>query len=181
MKTETLEALLIDRALGALPPEVDELIDAHLARDPEAARLADGLNATVRLARQAVAPQCAMPSRPLPFAQWRKRAMVQRWHARAWELSRLAAGVLLGLTLGWYARTGGGPLLVAAAPPPARPVPPAAVADQPGRTGSATDFWALSSFTAGQQARPAPDGSLKTRHRLHWESPVKVPHMEGNL
>ena len=30
MKPETLESLLIDRALGGLPPEVDELLAAHL-------------------------------------------------------------------------------------------------------------------------------------------------------
>ena len=38
MKTETLETLLIDRALGALSPEVAELLESHLIQNPDAVR-----------------------------------------------------------------------------------------------------------------------------------------------
>jgi len=53
MKTETLEALLIDRALGHLTPEMDELLGEHLAANPATARLAAELQETVTLAAAA--------------------------------------------------------------------------------------------------------------------------------
>jgi anti-sigma factor RsiW len=169
MKAELLEALLIDRALGALSLEVGELLETHLAHDPEAAEQAAGLSATVGLARRVMARPEVQPMRSLPLAQWRKQAIVQRRHARAWELTRLAAGLLLGLSLGWYGRTGGEPARLAT------------VADHSGPVEPAKSFWALSGFTAGPKARPATAGSMNTRYRLRWDSPVKIPHVEGNL
>jgi len=178
MNTETLEALLADRALGALTPEVAELLDAHLARDPEAAQQAAALDATVRLARETVA--CAGSPLPasLPAARWREQAAVQRGHARAWELSRLAAAVLLGLSLGWTVRTDGSRPREAKSPAPSEAVRGSLAADRP---GSAHGFWTLASFTESQQTRPNPDGRPMAGYHLHWESPVKMPHVEGNL
>jgi anti-sigma factor RsiW len=181
MKAELLEALLIDRALGALSPEVGELLETHLARDPAAAEQAAGLSATVGLARRAMARPEVQPMRSLPLAQWRKQAIVQRRHARAWELTRLAAGLLLGLSLGWYGRTGGDGTGLAEHPRPAEPARLAAVADQSGPVEPAKSFWALSGFTAGPKARPAAAESMNTRYRLRWDSPVKIPQVEGNL
>ena len=40
MKPETLPALLLDRSLGELTPEVEELLQDHLERDAAAARQA---------------------------------------------------------------------------------------------------------------------------------------------
>jgi anti-sigma factor RsiW len=181
MKAELLEALLIDRALGALSPEVGELLETHLARDPAAAEQAAGLSATVGLARRVMARPETQPTRSLPLARWRKQAVVQQRHARAWELTRLAAGLLLGLSLGWYGRPGGDGTGLAEHPRPAEPAGLATVADHSGPVEPAKSFWALSGFTAGQQARPAATGSSKTRYRLRWDSPVKIPQVEGNL
>jgi hypothetical protein len=65
MKIETLEALLIDRALGALSPDVAELLESYLIQNPDAAQQANGLASTVQLARTAVAGPNA-PTSPLP-------------------------------------------------------------------------------------------------------------------
>jgi hypothetical protein len=59
MKAETLEALLIDRALGHLTPEMDELLGEHLATNAGTARPAAELQETVILAASAL-------KRPLP-------------------------------------------------------------------------------------------------------------------
>ena len=61
---ETLESLLLDRALHHLSPEVTALLDAHLAQDPAAAAEAQALAETIALAKSALAPSTA--PRPLP-------------------------------------------------------------------------------------------------------------------
>ena len=71
MKTETLEFLLIDRAMRELPPATAELLDEYLAQNPAAARSAEPVFATLELARQAVAVPREMPSRPLALAELR--------------------------------------------------------------------------------------------------------------
>ena len=103
MKPENLEILLLDRALGELPPAVMELLDEHLTRNPGAARQADTLAATLRLARQAVAMPPETPPRPLAIDTLRQAQQTRRWRGLTWEALRLAACAVLGLTLGWYA------------------------------------------------------------------------------
>ncbi len=64
MNAEILEALLIDRALGQLTPEVEALLAEHLAANPEAACAAAGLGETVALAGTVLrrpAPRLALP------------------------------------------------------------------------------------------------------------------------
>lgn len=66
MNAEILEALLIDRALGQLTPEVEVLLAGHLAAHPEAARAAAELGETVALAASVLrqpAPRLALPPR----------------------------------------------------------------------------------------------------------------------
>jgi anti-sigma factor RsiW len=54
MKTDTLQALLIDRSLGELPPEVAELLDAHLANNPAARDEARRITETLDLAGETI-------------------------------------------------------------------------------------------------------------------------------
>ena len=64
MNAETLEALLIDRALGQLSPDVEMLLAEHLATNPDAARAAARLSETVALAAtvlQRPAPRLKLP------------------------------------------------------------------------------------------------------------------------
>ena len=179
MKTETLEALLIDRALGALSPEVAELLEDHLLQNPDAARRADRLAATVQLARAAVAGPKESTGQPPPLDRARKALRAQRRQAFVWELSKLAACLLLGLTVGLVSRTGGssagGPQIAAAA------------GRQPSAAGAAQDvgtrsrFWSLANLAPGKPEPTAAGDGLGNRYRLHWDSPVKLPHLEENL
>lgn len=176
MKTETLEALLLDHALGELSPEVAELLETHLARNPEVARQAAGLAATVQQARQAVAVTQEAPQRPLAAVRLQQERRIQRRRVFMWELARLAACVVLGLTLGWYGHTGR-KATVAATPVP----PQVAAVELPSAPESANDFWSLASLAAAQRERQSVESRTTSRYRLHWDSPVKMPRVEENL
>ena len=54
MNPETLETLLIDRALGRHSPEVEALLAEHLATNPKAAEAAVELNDVIALAAVAL-------------------------------------------------------------------------------------------------------------------------------
>lgn len=136
MKPELLETLLLDRALGELPPAVAALLDAHLAQSPAAARRAAELDATLQLARSAVAVPRETP-RPLDLARLRHAHRAARATTRRAELLRLAACLALGLAGGWLARparslAARAPAVVVLAPP--RPTDPA------------THFWSVARF-----------------------------------
>jgi anti-sigma factor RsiW len=176
MKTETLESLLIDRALGALSPEAAELLEDYLIQNREAACVAASLASTVDLARGAVALPMASVNHLPSWNRVRKALGVQRRQTLTWELGKLAACVLLGLAVGLAPRFGGRPA-----------VPPTELAVAPGpsvanKTGAVTagqnGIWSLANFTPGKSEHAA-DGV--TRYRLQWDSPTKIPHLEGNL
>jgi hypothetical protein len=95
MKTETLEALLIDRALGHLTPEMLELFDEHLAANPGAARLAVQLQETVALVAGAL-------KRPLPMLKLPLPTVATFPPRRNFRLLAVAASFVagIGLTLG---------------------------------------------------------------------------------
>ncbi len=176
MKPETLEALLLDRAMGELSPEVAELLEAHLAGVPDAARQAGGLAAVVQQARQAVAlPEEAPP--PLATARLQRAQAAWRRRAFIWETARLAACVILGLTLGWYVRPARVTPVVAAAPTSS-----AVNASVPPLVSESThDFWSLARLEAVQQEHQPVESRSTSRYRLHWDSPVKMPHLEDDL
>ena len=92
MKTETLEALLIDRALGHLTPEMDELLGEHLAANPDTARLAAELQETVTLAVVAL-------KRPLPGLKLPPPVAATLPPRRVFRALALAASFLAGIGL----------------------------------------------------------------------------------
>jgi anti-sigma factor RsiW len=182
MKPEALEALLVDRALGELPPEVAELLETHLTGNAEAARSAEGLASAIQLARQAVVHVPAAPRRPLAVGQLQHVQMTQRRRSMAWELARLAACAAFGLALGWYGRTLRNAPVIALAPPAAAGVAPAIVAaEPPAGAGHTADFWSLSSLAAAQYNREPVESRATNRYRLRWDSPVRMPRVEENL
>ncbi len=135
MKPETLDALLIDHSLGELTPEVEELLQAFLDSDPAAAGRLAVLDTTVGTARKAVAPRLE-PSAPTPFV---RTGLGMRRKARLpFALPgflRLAAGLAVGVVLGWLAGRGPGtPVRTFAL---ARP----AVVTPAGDSGSPAGFW----------------------------------------
>ena len=151
MKTETLEALLIDRALGHLTPEMDELLGEHLAANPGSARLAAELQETVTLAAAAL-------QRPLPVLKLPPPGVAALPPRRAFQPLALAASFLAGIGLTLAAAW-------VAAPPRERPLAtaPIVVSVQPA-SGLAIDpsvralpFWskerALAVAAAKQSTR----------------------------
>ncbi|MBI4624122.1 MAG: hypothetical protein HY736_13015 [Verrucomicrobia bacterium] len=161
MKTEILETLLLDHALGALSPEVAALLEAHLAHDPAAARRAAELTETLRLARAAVAAPLEPPRKSLDVERLRQAQRHQRSSTRRTEILRLAACLLLGLGLGWLIR-----ITPATEEHAARPI---AVAPLPALTPEPPlHFWSI--------ARIAPGASeAENSRRLRWTSPAGVP------
>ena len=108
MNAETLEALLIDRALGQLSPEVEVLLTEHLAIHPEAAPTAAALAGTVALASSLLkqpAPRLPLPPRAVAvFPPPRKRRLLP-----------LAASFVAGAGASFFA-------LRSTAPQPATPL-----------------------------------------------------------
>jgi len=168
MKPETLEALLIDRAMGELPAEVAELLDAHLIGHPEAALQAGRLATTLQLARQAVAVAEEQPRRSPPVASMRQAQARQRRWSLAWGFARLAACAVFGLAVGWYGHA-------------RRPSPIIVAASQRESTSDTMGFWSQSSLVATLRERQLAESRAFTPYRLRWESPVKMPRIEEDL
>ena len=103
MKPEVLDALLIDRSLGEVSPEVAELLDAYLSQNPGAAARAGEFTATLALARSTTALSRKTP-RPIDSARLQRERDLVRIRARRTEALRLAACVALGLGVGWLLR-----------------------------------------------------------------------------
>jgi len=94
MSPETLRALLVDRELGELAPDVAELVDAYLEAVPAARTEADAMARTVSAARDTVrhfpdlAPTSETEAEPqvIPIFYW-----LAPWLARAAALVAVAA------------------------------------------------------------------------------------------
>jgi anti-sigma factor RsiW len=120
MKNETLEALLIDQALGQLSPDTEELLSEYLASHAEAADSAAEWRQTVVLAAQLL----KTPGRQLVLPP-RKFTLLSRGRPR--RLWALAASFVAGAGFALLGLRGGAPsetapldlprTQVAAAPP----------------------------------------------------------------
>jgi len=104
MKTETLGSLVDRPSAGCAFARVAELLENYLIQNSDAAQQANILASTVQLARTAAAGPNASTSPLPPLERVRKALTVQRRQAFAWQLSKLAACMLLGLTIGLVSR-----------------------------------------------------------------------------
>lgn len=134
---DTLERLLADRALGATHPDVDALLDAYLATDPQAAALNGSITRTVALADAAL-PDDEAPAPPRLDTQRIDTALHQR-RARRYltHAAALAAVLVLGLVIGSTRIE---------TPPPRTDPPP--VAAQPAPTDDPSHFWSAQRIAA---------------------------------
>jgi hypothetical protein len=128
------------------------------------------------LARQAIALTPEAPRHSLAMARLRQAQMTRRRGAFIWELTRLAACAVLGLTFGWLGHAARKPH-AAATPAPLV----LAVAGLPTVPESAKDFWSLANFAAAQREKQSMENRAASRYRLHWDSSVKMPRVEENL
>jgi len=99
MNKTTLDALLIDRALGALPPETEALLDAYLEQSPAIAAALDKTCDAVNLARAAFDHETApaLPSFHAPVLARRRKL-----HRRSLQVIGLAATLAIGFFFGQY-------------------------------------------------------------------------------
>jgi anti-sigma factor RsiW len=94
MNPETFRALLVDRELGELAPDIAELLDAYIEAVPAARAEADAMARTVNTARETVRrfPELVPASEPaadpqvIPIVYW-----LAPWLARAAALVAVAA------------------------------------------------------------------------------------------
>ena len=91
MKTETLRALLVDRELGELPPEVKELLDAYIEVVPATRSEVEATTRTLSTARETVRryPNLEVTTETKVIPIW-------MWLARA-------AAVIVVAAAGWFA------------------------------------------------------------------------------
>jgi anti-sigma factor RsiW len=167
MKPETLNSFLLDRSLGELTPELDELLDAYLAHEPAALTRARAYRATVDLAHAALATTTDV--KPPAIARWRTPRGPGSWRSRN-EILRLAAVLVVGLGMGWGAAAMRLFYSSTPQPPALRTVAVGARPELP----ATTSFWSFAPSYRGQSATHA---ASRTYH-LRWESPGKLPEVE---
>ena len=158
MKQEILERLLMDRALGGLPPDIAALVDAYVEKDPAQRPFRESVNDCVRLAARAFPKPGAAELPPLKLAPMPGSNPVWADRRAGWRILEMAAAFVLGIGLTWWAIHRGPTTTrepqadqLAAAHPPVAP-------------GSPSAFWSLNRLanysTSPQHASP---------RRVTWE------------
>jgi hypothetical protein len=169
MKSENIELLVLDRALGQLPPETAELLDEYLRQNPVAAERAIALGETVGLARGALRIGDAVVADGQPSG-WARARRTARWHALAGQGWKLAACVALGLVLGRSLRPPGrAPVSVASSISAVQ-----SRASGPGALNPAAAFW-----IAERRAAVAKDRAAQPK-TVPWEA-LEVARTKGDL
>jgi anti-sigma factor RsiW len=173
MNPEALDRLLIDRAVGELPPDTSALLEAYLQTDPDASKQAVQLEKTMRLAKKALTPS-PEPALPVPAFN-RPLRVVEDKSAPVRLLPQWAYGMaacfISGLAVGWFMIH-----------PPAKPSPRetfvaarvAPLAAAPAESG----FWSVSRLSRLNSTAVA---TTSPQHQLIWTSPVKKPQLAPQL
>lgn len=170
MKPETLEQLLIDRALGTLPADVGELIEAYLRSDSTAARAAASFTDTARLAREAIGvAESRTPE--FPAERVRSAAAGRRMMNRARFGLSMAACVVFGLGAGWlwFASDAGRP--EARRVSPAAPVEVVSLAASRERD-TPHGIWSVDRILRNVGAKSMRGEAIS---KLVWSSPIERP------
>lgn len=167
MDTETLERLLMDRALGGLTPDAAELMTAYLAHDAAAAARAREFDAAAAAARAVLRPGggAALPS--FPALRLRKLEEARRRLRIVRNIAGLAAAIVLGLGIGAGLWRGGGVS-------PVQTRPQAVVVPESRVIAVAGGFWSTERLI--EQARHAKRAGAP---RLIWNSAVSEPRPGG--
>lgn len=99
MDKPTLDALLIDRALGALSAETEALLDAYLEKVPELAAERDQTRTAIDLAREVFHAES-----PVQLPEFRAPARLhrRRLHRYSLQAAGMAAALAIGFFIGQY-------------------------------------------------------------------------------
>lgn len=185
MKPESIDALILDRAFGELSREASELLDEHLAGDPQLAERAAKFSATVSTAKLALsARQMQANDSPLPEPRWRDASVAtdRARHRRGlrWlsvQPLRLAASLAAGAALGWFSRPAV-PLRFADAQTEFPAASQVSVRTyEPQVAAVQSNFWTQSSLIRVEPVNSGVDRA-PARYRLRWESLSQKPIFE---
>lgn len=173
MKAEILERLLMDRALGALPADVECLLAAYLVDRPETSRPSEEIRQTVDLARLALVgarPAAHEPLPPLAFAAAAPPGKRHRTLAILVRGAALAACLLIGVGLGGvlFSPSGGR----TSPPVEVEVVRPAAGPDGPAGGSAAAHFWSVRRLYEQSLQAKGPG-----RAAAVWSWPFKRPRI----
>lgn len=174
MDAETLERLLMDRALGGLTADVEDLLAACLERDAEAAARAREFEAAAVAARQVLRSRAPAALPPFPAARIHKLEQARRRLAWVRSVAGVAASLIIGVGLGSW-------LFTSPAAVPSDGTTPVLVrhgvgAKAPDAQPKSEGFWSVSRLV--EQARRAERADST---RLIWDSPVSRPRLGGEL
>ena len=169
MDAETLDRLLMDRALGALPPDVATLVNAYVERDAAAAARARGFDAAASAARRVLKQEAVAPLPPFPGMQIQRLEQVRRQVRFLRNAAALAAAIVLGFGLGALSLHGTRAAL------PSAPAVAAleGVRPKPAAT-SAGGFWSSERLLRAVQAAKRTDST-----NVIWDSAVSTPRLGG--
>lgn len=171
MNAETLDRLLMDRALGGLPPDVEALLEAWLAQNPGQRERAGEFETAAATARAALRSELPTALPPLPQVRIAKLLEARRRIVWVRNVASLAAVLVLGVGLGALLTRGswapGGETNVSAG----APVIVAVTHPAPQSTGG---FW-----SAARLARTAQKAQQNDNVRWIWESPARRPKLGG--
>lgn len=160
MDRETLESLMLDRALGGLSPEVAALLDAYLATSPEARAQAAAFEQVAAAAREALRSENLVTLPAFPLQRMERARRIGRGLRLAGYIGSMAACVLIGF--GLRANSPPDPGIHA-------PGPTEIVMQTPADAGG---FWSARAL----RERAAKTGAVQQpQRRLIWESPVSLP------
>jgi anti-sigma factor RsiW len=159
MKPEILERLLIDRALGALAPDVAALLEEHLEKEPQQEATGREISDTVRLAKLSLGRRRQVP---LPPLKWVPLALAENAAPRAAyryarQLAQVAAAFVLGIGLAFWMF----PRTDRAVP---RAMADRLMAEAKG-ADTASSLWSLKRLGS-----VAPRAGLPAQRRLTWRS-----------
>ena len=167
MNSETLERLMLDRALGALPADCEALLTAYLESHPDAAAACREIEQTVGLARRSLAKE---PIESLPAFPADKLLRSGR-SLRLWRTAKTAVAVAASIAIGFGAHAW---LSRAASPGPGRTTPPALAYSGSERVSEESAEG--SAFWSGRRLYERAAGTQRqSSNRVIWDSPLKAP------
>lgn len=174
MDPETLERLLMDRALGSLPPDAEALLEAYLSHDAAAAERAREFVEASDAARQVLRSTEAASLPPFPVTQVLKLERARRGIRWLRNTAGIAATLVVGIGLGaWFTP--------ASTRAPIGPAPtPTEVVARPtasfGTESHSAGFWSVSRLAQVVHRSESTEGTK----RLIWDSPIARPRLGGS-
>ncbi|MEW6251160.1 MAG: hypothetical protein AB1716_10970 [Planctomycetota bacterium] len=162
MNAEVLERLMLDDALGALPPDTQALLRGFLELDHSTAGRAREFAETVSVARRLLTPAGAGAERPMPaFPARRIRRAI--WQGRGLRVMTRAAGAAAVLMIGVFV---GANLWSSAPVGSTQPAKTAVAIENVAKEASPDSIWSAERWhERSRQARHAGGGA-----RLRWRS-----------